>query len=617
MRAIGILVVPALVLLGPPVAAADEGLLVPAAEGLVLDGKVEEKAWESAIGIPVGAVEVPAFETDEPTSLQPVLRVLAADGQLWVAVSANEPQGPGIGLALRIAVDGAGVENREDAVALVFAPQSIRGLKWVVHGPRGSGRDVYRVRGAERIGELDHWSLEIAIPFADLGLPDEKASLRFAAAVRTRAPSVIAWSPAAAAFAGAETWALLRTANGWPVEPVEIDARALVEEDERDADRLQTWNTFVTAYDAALADLLAAVEITWDENLELTDDVLLDTLRRTLVAPLERITTLRPDLVIAHVVRGGVLHQLGLYEDAARAFEYAFAMSAGSREARFGLWLSPWPLGETGQATSYEETLANVDDAQVGTDDVYVSDSVALRRARVLYAQGTFEEAAALLGRLEKRYPFMQAIVFAASRARRAAETWQLEQRYREVEAEKDDLPRVRLETTKGSILLELFEDDASNTVKNFVWLVDSGFYDVTAFHRTVPFFLAHGGDPRSRAGREDGPPGPGWAIPTLRAPRRGAVGAPTQRRRRTWRGSIAMVSDAVDAAGSQFAILTGTAPDVEGDLMPFGRVLEGQDVAEALAAGDRIERATVVRKRPGTEYRPLTVEGSAAPIPR
>ena len=85
---------------------------------------------------------------------------------------------------------------------------------------------------------------------------------------------------------------------------------------------------------------------------------------------------------------------------------------------------------------------------------------------------------------------------------------WAQEQELRQKEAAADDLPRVKLTTTKGDIVLELFENEAPETVGNFISLVKKGFYDGLTFHRVIAGFMAQGGCPDG-----DGTGGPGYAI--------------------------------------------------------------------------------------------------------
>jgi hypothetical protein len=73
------------------------------------------------------------------------------------------------------------------------------------------------------------------------------------------------------------------------------------------------------------------------------------------------------------------------------------------------------------------------------------------------------------------------------------AKFWERESTLRQQEAQADDLPRVKLATTKGDIVLELFENEAPQTVGNFVSLVEKGFYDGVTFHRVLANFMIQG----------------------------------------------------------------------------------------------------------------------------
>ena len=81
---------------------------------------------------------------------------------------------------------------------------------------------------------------------------------------------------------------------------------------------------------------------------------------------------------------------------------------------------------------------------------------------------------------------------------------WAKESAIRAAEAKADDLPRVKLTTTKGEITIELFENEAPQTVANFLTLVKQGFYNGSPFHRVLPEFMAQGG-----AKTDDGPAAP------------------------------------------------------------------------------------------------------------
>jgi cyclophilin family peptidyl-prolyl cis-trans isomerase len=183
---------------------------------------------------------------------------------------------------------------------------------------------------------------------------------------------------------------------------------------------------------------------------------------------------------------------------------------------------------------------------------------------------------------------------------------WQQEQeiRKREASAAEDKLlPRVTLETSRGKITIELFENEAPNTVANFVNLVEADFYNGTKFHRIIPGFMAQGGDPKSRGAdsANAGSGGPGHTI-KCECYRKDA--------RKHFRGSLSMAHAGRDSGGSQFFLTHLPTPHLNQTPAPdtvhtvFGRVIEGMDIVLALQQGDVITKATVVRKR-NHEYKP------------
>ncbi len=173
----------------------------------------------------------------------------------------------------------------------------------------------------------------------------------------------------------------------------------------------------------------------------------------------------------------------------------------------------------------------------------------------------------------------------------------------REAEQKADDLPRVKISTTKGDIVVELFENEAPNTVANFIELVSKGFYDGTPFHRVIGGFMAQGGDPTGT-----GAGGPGHAI----ACECGKADA-----RLHFLGSLSMAHAGKDTGGSQFFLTFRPTEHLDGKHTVFGRVIEGFDVLPKLvrtegrrgggAAPDRIVKAEVIRKR-NHSYEPKTL---------
>lgn len=610
--------------------AGEEGIPVPQAAGLSLDGSLAEPAWATASPVEVAGLEVPVPGSDQGTLLLPEVRVLASGGALWIGVRVAEPPGPGMGVALLL---GPGdLVHAAEAVALSYLPQSPGLARFQVRGPRGAGRAVYRVEGAAQLEDPAAWSLEIRLPFEDLRLADAVTPLRLAVAVHTRDPSLLAWAPPGSAFSGPGDWARLEAPadGGWPLAlPAPPDAAALGEADRSDEERLAAWRAFLAADQRSVDGLLDAAGLlppaseaaaradALDAALR-RPDVVRGAAEASLLAPLDRILALRPDLAMALVLKGEVLLRLGADAEAAAAFDAALAKVPGLREARFGRWFElagpAFARGTPGGPTVWEDAFRRVQDAEV-PDDPFAHDGLSFGRGLLGYFHGDFDEAVRLLEPLAARYPFAAATVFAAERAGRARREWPREQQRRAAEARKDDLPRIRLRTARGEVVVELFEDEARNAVHHLVWLVRHGFYDDTVFDRAVPFLGTMGGAPPPGAPGE----GPGYEVASEspEPPSARSLDEEDSRRRRLFRGTLTLVSPAPDGLGARFLLTTGTALHLDEEHPALGRVVEGQEVVDALVAGDRLLAAEVLRTRPGVEYRPLTVEGGPAPEPR
>ncbi len=131
-----------------------------------------------------------------------------------------------------------------------------------------------------------------------------------------------------------------------------------------------------------------------------------------------------------------------------------------------------------------------------------------------------------------------------------------------------------------GEIHAELYPDIAPITVANFQKLISENFFDGLSFHRSVPGFMIQGGDPNG-----DGSGGPGYTIKgefssnKVENPLKHVEGILSMARR----------GDSYDSAGSQFFIMLGAAPHLDGDYAAFGKVTSGMDVAQKIA-----EQATI-----------------------
>lgn len=144
---------------------------------------------------------------------------------------------------------------------------------------------------------------------------------------------------------------------------------------------------------------------------------------------------------------------------------------------------------------------------------------------------------------------------------------------------EPDRNPIVRISTEVGDLICELFEDDAPNTVSNFISLADAGFYRGLYFHRCIADFMIQGGCPKSRYNipkdvrGEVGTGDPGYCIADEFSPNL----------RHDGRGILSMANHGPNTGGSQFFITFGPTPWLDGKHAVFGRVLEGWDTLTRL----------------------------------
>ena len=130
------------------------------------------------------------------------------------------------------------------------------------------------------------------------------------------------------------------------------------------------------------------------------------------------------------------------------------------------------------------------------------------------------------------------------------------------------------INTNLGNIQFELFSDIAPETVRNFIKLAKSGFYDGTLFHRVIPKFMIQGGDPNTKKSDKSawGTGGPGYNIKaefSSRSHLRGIV-------------SMARSSDP-DSAGSQFFVVTSDSTFLDREYTVFGEVVDGMEVADKI----------------------------------
>lgn len=137
----------------------------------------------------------------------------------------------------------------------------------------------------------------------------------------------------------------------------------------------------------------------------------------------------------------------------------------------------------------------------------------------------------------------------------------------------------IKIEMENGDVMrAELYPEIAPETVKNFVSLVEKGFYDGTIFHRVIPGFMIQGGDPTGT-----GTGGPGHNI-------KGEFAANGFENNLLHdRGVLSMArSMHPDSAGSQFFIMVAKSPHLDGQYAAFGKVIEGMEAADTIVNAER-----------------------------
>ena len=138
---------------------------------------------------------------------------------------------------------------------------------------------------------------------------------------------------------------------------------------------------------------------------------------------------------------------------------------------------------------------------------------------------------------------------------------------------------KVCLETSMGSIKLELFDEEAPITVKNFLRYVDERHYDGTIFHRVIQGFMIQGGCPDGI-----GTGGPGYSIKgefSMNGFENNLKHTP---------GVLSMARSMMpDSAGSQIFIMHKTSPHLDGQYAAFGKVTEGLDIVDPSSNGSTV----------------------------
>lgn len=136
------------------------------------------------------------------------------------------------------------------------------------------------------------------------------------------------------------------------------------------------------------------------------------------------------------------------------------------------------------------------------------------------------------------------------------------------------------IQTSKGEIVIELFDETAPLTVSNFIYLARRGYYDGLTFHRREEGFVIQGGDPSG-----NGTGGPGYKF------------ADELKDAYTYdRGIVAMANAGPNTNGSQFFVMLANVP-LPKNYSIFGRVISGMEAVDAIKVGDKMDTVTIEKK--------------------
>ncbi len=136
------------------------------------------------------------------------------------------------------------------------------------------------------------------------------------------------------------------------------------------------------------------------------------------------------------------------------------------------------------------------------------------------------------------------------------------------------------IETSKGVIQIQLTDDKTPKTCNNFEKLANDGFYNGLTFHRVIPNFMIQGGCPKG-----NGTGGPGYEFEDEFHPALRHDGP----------GVLSMANSGPNTNGSQFFITHVATPWLDDKHTVFGRVIQGQDVVDAIRQGDKIVKISIM----------------------
>ncbi|MEC9094934.1 MAG: peptidylprolyl isomerase [Planctomycetota bacterium] len=226
------------------------------------------------------------------------------------------------------------------------------------------------------------------------------------------------------------------------------------------------------------------------------------------------------------------------------------------------------------QTTAYELAKA------LNSQPITRSD-IARRVGMSLFIHNEYDEAQKLLKyAMARNEAGVEGFEFQLQLIPRLKPLWEKELKQREKD-KKAKLPRAVFETTKGRFVIELYEDNAPNTVKNFVKLARQGFYNDLDFFYVLPFQFATSGSPNSRLTGS-----PGYVLPN--------EGNDPEKRRGNFRGTLcvpALGNDNTNLAGSMFMITFGPYSEANtSKYCNFGRIIEGMEIVDSLNRSEGLD---------------------------
>ena len=202
-----------------------------------------------------------------------------------------------------------------------------------------------------------------------------------------------------------------------------------------------------------------------------------------------------------------------------------------------------------------------------------------------------YRDADAMLKRIEDQKISLQPAI--RNEFNESVTKWDREQEIRNQEQASNDLPRVTFETSEGEIIVELFENEAPQTVGNFIHLVENKFYDQMNFFLVIPGRIAQAGCKNNR-----GTGDPGYKIPCE------TMGDEI---RHHFSGTLSMANSGTDTGGSQFFISYQRNSKFDGKKTVFGRVISGMETVRQLNRITRTGSLTMNPSKQGNYSKILT----------